>query len=464
MKRPKKIWKWTGIALGGVAAILLIANAVFVWTTDTRLDRQLAEIKAAGDPLTLTDLAHKPIPPEKNAATYLRRADADVQAIHDEVWKIPHFWPYFNTEAPMPTGIQTALKAIFLKYPKAIPLLRQAADCPDYDAGFDYTLPLGEFIAQMLPAAQKLRGDERVLAFWVRLLAADGNYDEAVQTCLAIFRLADHCERNSILVGQLVAITLRNIAISEANRLLQTGTVSRKVHDDLDAELAFEDHIGEYTSAIKSERAFGLETFRNLPSRNFWLFHRGRLNRWESLYLHEMQALLDLSCDPRPFRDTIQVIHHINTTVMPDNGAKGPSEKEPAPNTVGFVLEIFPGMQAIHTCVARTRAMIRSLRVLNALQTHATTSSNKIPKLAELGLPPQTTTDPFTGEPLHVKKTPKGWLVYSVGPNFQDDGGKLDDFNNGDVGVGPPLPAAKTVAPAKKQNSDLVPSRKSDSR
>lgn len=228
--------------------------------------------------------------------------------------------------------------------------------------------------------------------------------------------------------------------------------------------LAFEDHIGEYTSAIKSERAFGLETFRNLPSRNFWLFHRGRLNRWESLYLHEMQALLDLSCDPRPFRDTIQVIHHINTTVMPDNGAKGPSEKEPAPNTVGFVLEIFPGMQAIHTCVARTRAMIRSLRVLNALQTHATTSSNKIPKLAELGLPPQTTTDPFTGEPLHVKKTPKGWLVYSVGPNFQDDGGKLDDFNNGDVGVGPPLPAAKTVAPAKKQNSDLVPSRKSDSR
>ena len=159
MKRPKKIWKWTGIALGGVAAILLIANAVFVWTTDTRLDRQLAEIKAAGDPLTLTDLAHKPIPPEKNAATYLRCADADVQAIHDEVWKYPHFWPYFNTEAPMPTGIQTVLKAIFLKYPKAIPLLRQAADCPDYDAGFDYTLPLGEFIAQMLPAAQKLRGD-----------------------------------------------------------------------------------------------------------------------------------------------------------------------------------------------------------------------------------------------------------------------------------------------------------------
>ena len=76
--------------------------------------------------------------------------------------------------------------------------------------------------------------------------------------------------------------------------------------------------------------------------------------------------------------------------------------------------------------------------------------SNEIPKLTELGLPAETTTDPFNGEPLHVKKLPQGWLVYSVGPNVQDDGGKVDDPNNGDVGVGPPLPMTKTDEPPKK--------------
>ena len=50
--------------------------------------------------------------------------------------------------------------------------------------------------------------------------------------------------------------------------------------------------------------------------------------------------------------------------------------------------------------------MIRCLRVLNALQTHVPAGSNEIPKLTELGLPAETTTDPFNGEPLHVKKTP----------------------------------------------------------
>ena len=50
MKRLKKILKWTGVILGGLVAIGLVANAVFVWTTDTRLERQLTAIRAAGDP------------------------------------------------------------------------------------------------------------------------------------------------------------------------------------------------------------------------------------------------------------------------------------------------------------------------------------------------------------------------------------------------------------------------------
>jgi hypothetical protein len=86
---------------------------------------------------------------------------------------------------------------------------------------------------------------------------------------------------------------------------------------------------------------------------------------------------------------------------------------------------------------------------LNALQTHLPAGSDAAPKLAELGLPIETTTDPFTGERLHIKKTPRGWLVYSVGENLQDDGGKIDDYRT-DVGVGPPPLAAKPDEPAKK--------------
>ena len=102
-----------------------------------------------------------------------------------------------------------------------------------------------------------------------------------------------------------------------------------------------------------------------------------------------------------------------------------------------------PQLKAAYAATTRAKSAIRSLRVLNALETHVAAGSDTAPKLTDLGLPAEAITDPFNGELLHVKRMPQGWLVYSVGPNLQDNGGKIDDPNNGDVGVGPPPPVAK---------------------
>ena len=54
---------------------------------------------------------------------------------------------------------------------------------------------------------------------------------------------------------------------------------------------------------------------------------------------------------------------------------------------------------------------------------------------AKLGLPRETTIDPYNGEPLHVKKLPAGWQVYSVGMDLTDNSGTFAKVT--DVGVGP---------------------------
>ena len=51
--------------------------------------------------------------------------------------------------------------------------------------------------------------------------------------------------------------------------------------------------------------------------------------------------------------------------------------------------------------------------------------------MEELNLPKAQTIDPFSGEPLKVKHTDDGWIVYSVMDNGEDDGGdfiKLKDY------------------------------------
>jgi hypothetical protein len=182
---------------------------------------------------------------------------------------------------------------------------------------------------------------------------------------------------------------------------------------------------------IRGERAFGLDMTKALPNRNWWFIQRGIWNREVSAYLEQMQTFSALTHDLRPYRESIRGIYR-------NRGLDS--------STVGkvFAEEVSVGMKSIHTAVTRTRAEIRALRVLNAIQVHVPTISD-LPKLDKLGLPVETTTDPFTGEPLHVKKTPQGWLVYSVGPNLKDDGGKLGHPLEGDIGIGPPPPAGKSA-------------------
>ncbi len=88
MQRLKRIGKWMAIVLAALAAILLAVNAWWVWTSDRRLEEQLAERRARGEPLSIAELARPPIPPERNAATWLRRAQAD--AARSGIRPTPH--------------------------------------------------------------------------------------------------------------------------------------------------------------------------------------------------------------------------------------------------------------------------------------------------------------------------------------------------------------------------------------
>jgi hypothetical protein len=435
MKRLKKILKWTAIILGGLVALALIANALFVWITDSRLERQLAEIRAAGDPVTLADLARPPIPPEKNAATYLRRAEADLEAIEKETIDV--------RPASECAGFllrpedQKTVKAAFAAYPNAIPLLEQAAACPDYSAELDYTLPQQEFTEKLLAFLNKVRSPARVLSYRARLLVAEGKRDEAVRTALLIFRLARHFDRNPTIVCYLVSLAVRGYAIQSANQALQTGPVSKEVRDALDAELAIQERMEGFAGALKSERPYGVESFSSIPGGNFWLFGRGFWNMQKSAFLELFPTCIALAGDPSPYCQVEKTLD--------GNGKK--------PVLASLSLG---ALKAAFVSVARKKAQIRCLRVLNALQTHGAVGSDAAPKLTELGLPAGTITDPFNGGPLHVKKTLQGWLVYSVGPNLRDHGGKVDDYPDGDEGVGPPPTAAELARREREKKPEKL--------
>jgi hypothetical protein len=206
--------------------------------------------------------------------------------------------------------------------------------------------------------------------------------------------------------------------------------VSKEVRCALDAELALQDNLNGFIAALKAERPLGLAMceygIELPPFHKIWFVGRGIVNWEKSKYLDLLQLFLSHSGKSVSYAQLERVV-----------------QDELNNDKSWFTDMMLPPLNSWYEANVRSRAQVRCLRLLIALQNHVRAGSDEVPKLTELGLPAETTTDPFTGEPLHVKKTPRGWLVYSVGPNFKDDGGKLDDPTNGDVGVGPPPLAEK---------------------
>jgi hypothetical protein len=239
---------------------------------------------------------------------------------------------------------------------------------------------------------------------------------------MLLFRLTRHFDRDPAIVGGLVALACRGIAIEGANEVLQSGPVGKDARDALERELSQYDVTRVYVGTLKTGLACDLDLARELPWNQHWV-SRAFSYAAQSCQLDLMREYLEAAS--KPFYE-----------------GKAP---EPFPAAQGWwwgspnvlvIKTLRPSLDAYRGSVENHRASIRVLRLLNALQTRVGADAGQPSKLPDLGLPSDVITDPFDGQPLRVKKLPQGWLIYSVGPNGIDDGGVLD--NKTDVGLGPP--------------------------
>ena len=260
----------------------------------------------------------------------------------------------------------------------------------------------------------------RVLNYRSLLLLAEGQTDEALKISIAMFRLSRHFDHEPMLIGYLVALACRGVAVGTTNVALRAGPPSDASRDALEAELARQDMAKHYRHALTTERAFGLQLFHETP--NLLVGH---------LYMKLPMGKNDL-CDYFEYMDFA-----IQGASRPysDSGAQA-SAKRVLDRSGPLTNSVAPAIQATHEAHCRIQAEMRCLRVLNALARHGYGPQAEEPKLADLGLPADVLIDPYNGQPLHLKKLPEGWLIYSVGNNLKDDGGKLNEEHE-DVGLGP---------------------------
>jgi hypothetical protein len=421
VRRFKQILKIGALGLGLLLVAALIGNAILIGTTSSRLEARLAAIRNAGDPVTLADLARPAPPPEQNAAVFLRRARHDAEALAKELNQIDDKFTDKEgrggeTEQKLLRAIHRAYPSAFNAYPHVVPLLEQAAACPDCNLELAYTAGPDALLKDVFTEVQRFREYTNILQKQASALRAQGKQDEALHWCLVSFRLTRLLEREPLLIPYLITAACRSVAIAESNAILRAGPVSKLIRTELDKEVANDEHVRGYLQALKGERAYAITSFGTTFPVN-WV-NRAYFNTDACSLLDQMEEQMALTTQPY--------------AAVAASEAKL-KQRVSGPFHTLSALQL-PAVLKTRDAMDRVRAQIRCLRILNALQQHGPWGE-KEPQLSELGLPPETTTDPYDGSPIKLKQLRGDWLIYCVGPNLKDDGGQVESY--ADIGLGP---------------------------
>lgn len=377
----KRILKFT--VLGVV--ILLIVAAGWRWWSLAQLEQRLTQIRKAGDPVSLADLQRPPVSPQDNAATYLARVSDDANKLFAELEPIL-YREDFNVRQTLTPEELAAVEEAFAAYPQVLPALEQAAAAKTHVWPLDYTQSQTEVSEDYFEVLSQWRTFARVLHCRAVYLAVTERSDEAVEVYLQQLRLARlQAEEPLFLVGFLVNIVVRRMAIEGINNVLQSATLGPETHEAIERELAHHDSLDLFVPMLKAERVYGIESFGQFPQ----IF----VSQWIE-YLDVMEELI--AEGDRPVYEVV----------------------EPDPNAYGTLTAlVIPSITQSRASLNRNVALVRGVRIINALR--AQQVDDPAVDLSTLGLPPETLTDPFSGQPLKLEKTELGWKI----TNHDDDNG-----------------------------------------
>ncbi|MHC5056255.1 MAG: hypothetical protein ACYTKD_16265 [Planctomycetota bacterium] len=429
--RPSRL-----LAFGLPAAALVGIVVAVVWFEVSRrrsdrariaaaeadIEKQLAAIRARGEPTTYAELAPPPVPDDENAAVLYEQAFQLMPAVVASEWSNPATKEWFyvlSGDEPVEPHLPK-VKAVLASYAEILPLVRKAMERPRCRFDNDYS----KGVEVELPHLAHLRAFARVFAGEALLHAFSGRDAEAAESIACVLRLVRALDEEPLVISQLVKIAILGIgsgALEKIERGAPLGDAARK---RIVAELQTLHFAEPMSVALETERVMSYvgvgrllsgdvdplfaeearEAQRNLP--NTWEDH-ARLLKAETELIDASRLHLSKGI-PR--------VDAVIARLDPLAPSESPVSKM-----------LMPALRAAFVRVGRAMAT-RDTAILGlSCELFRSAEGRYPPTLDELApeFVKELPLDPFTGKPLRYELRDDGaaFIVYSVGDNLKDDGG-----------------------------------------
>lgn len=422
MTLPRAFRLWRAIllvlafALGG---FLLYAGlrVVEFGRTASRLPQERAAARREGIPLTPADLRRRrpPVPAEQNAAPLYRRIAAalDRQAMNADAKTLD----WLRRPKARTNQDREAARRVLARRKPVLDLAERAAALP----GCDFRRPYEKGAAIEFPEYAALRHVARLLAARATLESDAGQPEKAFASVAVGARIADHVGEDTGLIALLVQIAIRALMDRAFHTVLNTHqntagvvTLARRTEAAFGARPDFLHALGGEvvlgTVTCQQMRAGRLDDAGGVPRKApAWV-----VNGWEanmlSLWREAFAKLRAAGDDPlaqyQVMRGTEQHFDDRARRVM---------------NVLAAIL--FPVFDTAALKVAQEDALRQLRKTAVALVAYRQKTGRYPERLNQLPAPAPP--DPFTGKPfVYRRAVGGGFVLYSVGMNLKDDGGR----------------------------------------
>jgi len=405
-----RFWRCTRRVTGGFAVALAIALVSAPAVTKHLLEKESARIRAAREPFTCADLVQVLPPGTLNAADVYQQAFDARDLTEEEGELLGHLH-----DEELPPGLTESMRPALARNEEYFALLEEAADIDicvfpvEWEKRAEATLP---HLAGVREAA-------RMVGVRALVLAVDGRAEEALQGCSIIPAMAQHLSSEPAISSQLVRYALLSVGkqgIEQAlNRCNPSAEACRKVYDAY-GEVKLSESL---LRAVKGHRAWCRESAfdvvrEGLPPRANWGIHlaEAQLNNDERGYLRVMREQMDALALPWPEAKE-------RADAILDRFLGGPAWVHLTADLI--ILSLGRAAEACRLAEGR-RDVCRIGLALRAYQAEHGRYPNSLEELAGEGW--EIPHDSFSGGPYRYRREDDGFLVWGVGPDLDDDGGK----------------------------------------
>lgn len=424
--------------IGWGIVVLAVLYAV-PWTVcKIKLSHARKAVLAAGRPTTISQIEPKRVADDKNAAIPY---DAAVLLLRASVVDGTNLYDRFNACFRATNSLQKDVEIWrLLQDPSsqaALRLIEEGASRPACWRELDYS----RGAEVQLPHLTHCRAVSRILAAKARLEAERGTSAEAWEALVVGFKHAEGLRTEPWLLSQLVRLAQDGIMLDTLEKVCRIAPVDEIQARRLDAFLKEMEEPLPLVMAMDCERlAFGEWVFRKMkkePRAFIASFGFNYIFSDPPAYISVLGYLLAYS--PMLPGDEARYIERLNAyaRLMPVPYWKARDELEsmdcnPSPAVFIVASLIEPGLGAVARKGACAQAKCRLARI--ALAAHLWKQSRGVYPDSLSELPIGSLEDPFTGKPFIYRPEGNGFVVYSIGANGKDDGGKAGKHDaEGDI-------------------------------